>query len=706
MYEKCKHSKYRLSEKRLIEWKVRERQLEKFLRQFQPRPQTSHALFKPRPSSSRAPPEPRADVTSRRSKTPEHDWVRLSRSVLHDQGSASRKRLVSAVSFSSRAGIISGDSRGEQTDRVSAAQGDPPEPCRDDDEEVNEGPNDSAGGSRLHVFQSGLRSLSAASFHSLGKKGTSTSRVRSSEDWSMSEIPEENSRNIPALETLSASQVAENFKSSTRNYRAFVRARSFSGTKFFVTKDNVVMTNAFHQTCKELHVNESPVQDSEETSARLEDDGYLSNFRNTERVPSTAEKPMSVCSFESSEDSVFAGSDHHATGDSKDDEKEDLAVVDVDESFDSGSGDVVGDVTVNFSADRDRRETSSDVSDREKDSIQNEPDSEAAAEEQSSTEPSVTKNDNNRHPSVDRQSVLDDVAADDCGENGQASLLAPSVSVPMKKLTILENKHVGVDGDGQSVRVVQGRRHSFQPLSQHRPATSHLGGGDARRNSLIVGKESTGRSPKTLLMKRRQSSAAVLRTSSLSGAVKDPSSVTTAMTVKPLLTKDNHQTNADRFSDPNHNPLDTTTATLLVKLRSHSNTHTAATTTTDSEDARAKIPHLSKDPNRNSVPNTANDETSSNCDDRLSSHSRRRHEAALEQPQGLRPSVSSLGTVLKAAMVFSKAARRRALSSMVEENNVNTREIIRKERLRKLQSRASVLSKIVSQFPVQGDECQ
>ena len=42
VYEKSKHSHKRLSEKRLMQWKVHERQLEKFLMQFENRrPHTS-----------------------------------------------------------------------------------------------------------------------------------------------------------------------------------------------------------------------------------------------------------------------------------------------------------------------------------------------------------------------------------------------------------------------------------------------------------------------------------------------------------------------------------------------------------------------------------------------------------------------------------------------------------------------------------------
>ena len=175
------------------------------------------------------------------------------------------------------------------------------------------------------------------------------------------------------------------------------------------------------------------------------------------------------------------------------------------------------------------------------------------------------------------------------------------------------------------------------------------------------------------------------------------------MTVKPLLTKDNQQTKAATSGNKQGEDLSNSSGTSLFKLHDHNNT-TADTNTPDSDNTRFRIPHLSKDPNPNPPQQDVSNETTSNPDERPSSQWRRRHDLDLEQPQGLRPSVSSLGTVIKAAMVFSKAARRRALSSLVEENTVDTREIIRRERLRKLQSRASVLSKIVSQFPVQGEE--
>lgn len=61
----------------------------------------------------------------------------------------------------------------------------------------------------------------------------------------------------------------------------------------------------------------------------------------------------------------------------------------------------------------------------------------------------------------------------------------------------------------------------------------------------------------------------------------------------------------------------------------------------------------------------------------------------------------SLTTVVKAAMAFSKTARKRALDKLVEEQSVDTRQIVKEERLRRLQSRSNVLKSLSSQFSVE-----
>ncbi|KAL3882738.1 hypothetical protein ACJMK2_029049 [Sinanodonta woodiana] len=66
--------------------------------------------------------------------------------------------------------------------------------------------------------------------------------------------------------------------------------------------------------------------------------------------------------------------------------------------------------------------------------------------------------------------------------------------------------------------------------------------------------------------------------------------------------------------------------------------------------------------------------------------------------------VVTIGTLVKAAMTFSKAARKRALETMVKENNADSHEKIRQEHIRRLQSRASVLSNITSTWKVDNED--
>lgn len=58
----------------------------------------------------------------------------------------------------------------------------------------------------------------------------------------------------------------------------------------------------------------------------------------------------------------------------------------------------------------------------------------------------------------------------------------------------------------------------------------------------------------------------------------------------------------------------------------------------------------------------------------------------------------SVTTVLRAALAFSKNARQRALSQLVQEQNTDANEIIRHERLRRLESKNSILAAISKTF--------
>lgn len=72
-------------------------------------------------------------------------------------------------------------------------------------------------------------------------------------------------------------------------------------------------------------------------------------------------------------------------------------------------------------------------------------------------------------------------------------------------------------------------------------------------------------------------------------------------------------------------------------------------------------------------------------------------EVSAERPVSTNKLVS-VSAVVKAAMTFSRIARKRALAKMVEENSADPHELIRQERLRKLQSRQNVLKSLTGQW--------
>lgn len=63
-------------------------------------------------------------------------------------------------------------------------------------------------------------------------------------------------------------------------------------------------------------------------------------------------------------------------------------------------------------------------------------------------------------------------------------------------------------------------------------------------------------------------------------------------------------------------------------------------------------------------------------------------------------SVVSVTTVLRAALAFSKTARKRALTQLVQEQNTDAGEIIRQERLRRLDSKNTILAAISKNFAI------
>lgn len=62
--------------------------------------------------------------------------------------------------------------------------------------------------------------------------------------------------------------------------------------------------------------------------------------------------------------------------------------------------------------------------------------------------------------------------------------------------------------------------------------------------------------------------------------------------------------------------------------------------------------------------------------------------------------VVSVTTVLRAALAFSKTARKRALTQLVQEQNTDAGEIIRQERLRRLDSKNNILAAISKNFAI------
>ncbi|XP_060561967.1 uncharacterized protein LOC132721653 isoform X2 [Ruditapes philippinarum] len=58
----------------------------------------------------------------------------------------------------------------------------------------------------------------------------------------------------------------------------------------------------------------------------------------------------------------------------------------------------------------------------------------------------------------------------------------------------------------------------------------------------------------------------------------------------------------------------------------------------------------------------------------------------------------SVSKIVRAALTFSRVARKRALQNMQNENSSDSHEIVRQERIRKLQSRQNVLNSIASQW--------
>lgn len=110
----------------------------------------------------------------------------------------------------------------------------------------------------------------------------------------------------------------------------------------------------------------------------------------------------------------------------------------------------------------------------------------------------------------------------------------------------------------------------------------------------------------------------------------------------------------------------------------------------DSESASSRISLSSHLPSA-SLGIPADIEDISNVQEKLAS------EITAERPVAANKLVA-VTTVVKAAMTFSRTARKRALAKMVEENSAEPHEIIRQERLKRLQSRQNILKTIANQW--------
>ncbi|KAK7497253.1 hypothetical protein BaRGS_00011547 [Batillaria attramentaria] len=338
------------------------------------------------------------------------------------------------------------------------------------------------------------------------------------------------------------------------------------------------------------------------------------------------------------------------------------------------------------------------------------------------------------HLAVSNCETISEALEEDSVTAVQTQLALP-VSKPLKKLTIVEETNHAEPVTDSVTRTTYpahklrpstaagfrsndtSRRHTLYVSSGSVMEESDFDIKNRRHSSVCAGTDKQSDKTRTLLQKRRKSSATSLRAPLPTGA-KSNSSATSERhqqvgVDKPrprAVTLPNKRCETPD-SVPPKSPLSlknfSSETQSAPPLGSHPhNLHTNSHSTHQTAQRGLQKPvrdHQADKLNHHPSDTLGNTGDAESGSSERPASSQWRRELAREKPPGLSPSVSSLGTVIKAAMVFSKAARQRALSSMVEEHNVDTREVIRQERLRVLQSRASVLNKIMSQFPVQGN---
>ncbi|XP_076466216.1 uncharacterized protein LOC143297681 [Babylonia areolata] len=736
VYEKCKYNLSRLSEKRLMEWKVRERQLDKFLRQFRPpRPAsgpastttTTTTTTKPRPSSSRS--ERPTSSTSRgdrhvsgtaSAKSPAVTGrVRSARAVLQHEVSQPRRRCASAVSFSSRTRVISLE---DDVDCLSEGGE------KDVSDDVEDGDRGGGGGGGDKVFETRLRSLSMVSLPQHYARAQHvrcpTARPRLSDSASRT-AAREAFRDCTLASALNTAEVIEQFKSSAKMYEDFIRTQSVPETKFFITKDNVVMTDATQHKCRQISVSSSVSDQTEKPSRQGE--GRPCSDPKEEPASHTDRVSLSSVSSEDMADSVFLTLD-------------DQAKTYADELPHTGNTHTVhetsaADLTPTNTVSANPTQTKQCAWALRQDSLLQ--DKAAECQNQSVT------NGQSSAPAMEQGAC----------QNADINARAPRAPLPAQRPSVGDKRTAPVRERRGGGHVGHNRRHSCHPALQHAPCTG---------DGVVVGEGNSKPSPHNPLMKRRQSKTTLPHSASAA----DPPSVASAMIITSLSSKETDESdltpnkpnesavrrsrplsakpprpcsrtsqadiklkspsqssrNQQAVPGPNqHNRNPPPDTKLSSTLNQHNKNLPADPKTTQLQHKDAPTgpkPHPNRSTLHRPPQTTPNNKHASDSDDKDDDDddntsedppapraaSQWRRDLDLEQPAGLRSRVSTLGTVLKAAMVFSKTARRKALSSLVDDNNQDCREAVRRERLRTLQSRASVLSKIVAQFPVHGGD--
>ncbi|KAL8621927.1 hypothetical protein ACOMHN_046131 [Nucella lapillus] len=710
VYAKSQYRACRLSDQRLVEWHVRERQLNKFLRQFHthPRPASTPATLRPRPASSRSETAPHSGGRSVAAPgdtlaKPQPVKIRPATAVVPREGSKPRRRCASAVSFSSR------------TRHVSLGEAD------EEDEGETVG-NDASGRDGNEEFQSRLRSLSMVSLPQYyARRQASRRKPHLSGILSRLDVFEafkEKPMNAP----LNTAEVIEKFKTSAKNYEDFIRTHSVPETKFFVTKDSVVMTDGRQQGCRELPVGHSLTDLTDRPHEPCSSHPRRHPSSDTRELASNTDR-MSLSSVSSDDfaDSVFLAQDDHVTA-HEGGEIPHTALIRAEQKTSTD------DSHHSYRASDSQTKTKDHLRTLKHDDLIPDKDDHQAAVK--------------RHPSSEQKTVscqsVTFAAESENGWNRDDAAPVPAVSAPVKTPGTVNKKKGHVKDQSEGANLKQTRSHSYHQVLHPGPCRPREGD-HCRAHSASAVRDRSQRSPsQTPLMKRRQKVPPRQHTQS---TPTDQSSVMSAMTTRPLLTKETCQPEAvlskhhesvgarrpssakpprpgssckphprlTSSSLHSTHPHDDPKSSASSQQGKDSNTDTKPTTSDRHHPDRTTSTSSQHNPSQKSSSVKHSPEGEAEADagsipEEPRAGSQWRRDLELEQPAGLSCRVSTLGTVLKAAMVFSKAARKKALMDLVQQNNAHTHEAIRRERLRTLQSRAYVLTNIVAQFPAQGGD--